>query len=593
MTLSSSRDARVTLLFAMMLGVWTVPAIAQDTTPKQPAAPVAITSETPKSSTLSPTPTPTDPVDPLAPPDPVQGTDREPMLPAPEVIPEAPALNPLLRRAMNLMSEDRMMGHVRALCDPALAGRQAGGPGARMAAHYIAERFRKSGLRPGGQTGTFDQVFKIRIGRQISSALTLTNAAGASKDPGDPAAAPETPFKRGDDYMPVHLPNDATDLTAPLAILGYGIRSDALRFDDYASVDVRGKAVLVFAGTPWSEQTAAWVRRVDPRPFSTPSYKAQVAAERGAVALFVVDDPAGWRKWLDVDEQLRIPDRDAPVDSRIPVVHVTRHAATRLTGISEKELRLFAHDIADERRPRSRLLPDRVLRYRATIAGQARVGRNVVGVLVGADPDLRHEAIVIGAHYDHLGERTDGIYFGANDNASGVAAMLEIAEGLASLPPGLRPRRTIIFIAFAAEEIGKLGSTYYVNNPTVAIDRTVMMVNFDMIGRNEPNHVYAVASRSSRQIHIAHQMMNQHVGLRLDHPISYRLGRSDHSPFLRVKVPTLYLFGGLHEGYHSPNDKIEHLQPTKMRKIAQLAMLTAWAVANDTARPSFDGFQRP
>jgi Zn-dependent M28 family amino/carboxypeptidase len=121
------------------------------------------------------------------------------------------------------------------------------------------------------------------------------------------------------------------------------------------------------------------------------------------------------------------------------------------------------------------------------------------------------------------------------------------------------------------------------------VDDTVLMINFDMIGRNQPDRVNAVGSRSSRALHRLHQPLAERVGLHLQHPMSYRLGRSDHTAFFRAGVPILYLFGGLHPGYHTPRDTIDLLVPVKMERVARLAFLTAWEVAERSDRLDFAG----
>lgn len=495
----------------------------------------------------------------------------------PRDVPPAPPLSPKIAHAADSIDADEAMAHVKILADADMAGRRAGEAGARKAADYIAGQFRALGLTPGGQAGTYFQTFHIRIGYDIAGRFDVN--VGNETDV----------FTTKDDFMPVHLPADKADVTAACVLAGFGITSKELDFDEYARIDVKGKAAIVFAGVPWSADAAGWVRQVDDRPMDSLAYKATTAAEHGATLLIVVDNPASSQRQLNIDEQLGLPDRDFPVDSPIPVVHVTRAAASRLTGLSEAELRTLATEVSRWQRPISRELEGRAVHFEASISGNARLGRNVIAILPGSDRVLRQEAVVLGAHYDHLGERPSGTYFGANDNAAGVAALLEIAEAFRALPQP--PRRSIVFIAFAAEEIGRLGSAHYVNRPTIPIDRTVAMINFDMIARNEKDHIFAVGTRSSRELHTIHQQMNQHVGLTLEHPMRYRLGLSDHTSFYRKDVPIIYLFGGRHDGYHTPADTVDKLVPEKIAKVARLAFLTARAVAERIERPTFDGFQ--
>lgn len=491
-------------------------------------------------------------------------------------VPPISAIPTKLDHALNTIRASDAMKHVKVLTDPALGGRPAGEAGARKASDYIAGQFRDIGLVPGGQAGSYFQSFKIRIGYQIKGELTIERN-------GEKELMPHQ-----DNFMPIHLPTNSADIKASCVMAGYGISSKTLDFDEYRKLDVKGKAVIVFAGVPWSADADGWVRQAEDRELGAIAYKAKNAADHGASLLLVIDNPTGWKHLLDTDEQLKLPDRDFPVDSPIPVVHLTRAAASRLTGMSEQQFRLMATAIAREQRPRSRPVDGVKVAFTASITGSARIGRNVIAMLPGSDPVKRQEAVIIGAHYDHLGERPNGIYLGANDNAAGVAAMLEAAKAFRALPQP--PKRSIIFIAFAAEEIGKLGSAHYVNRPTIPIDRTVAMINFDMIARNDANHLYAVGTRSSRELHIIHQQMNQYVGMELEHPDRYRLGLSDHTAFYRKGVPIMYLFGGRHAGYHTPDDTADKLVPEKIERVSKLAFLTARAVADRPTRLTFDGY---
>ena len=486
------------------------------------------------------------------------------------------ALSPEIQRSLEIIRSADIIGHAKILCDPKYRGRLASTPGARKVAVYIADEFHRMGLRPGGRAGSYYQVFKIRTGYRIQSDLDI-RVGGNSLG--------EQLLRT--DYTVLRLPGGKTDLSVPCVLAGYGISCAGLRFDEYAGLDVKGKAVVVFSGVPWSVSTGRWLRRTLREPgFETLAYKAQNAADHGASCLIIVDNPAGWRKQVGLTEEMGPIDTDTSADAPIPVIHITRNTLVKLTDMSRTELNLLAIEIGQEMKPQSMLLRGRKFRWKASMTGQARIGRNIIGILPGRDEKLRREAVVIGAHYDHLGEgAAEEIYFGANDNAAGVGAVLSVARALAALPQP--PRRTLIFVAFDAEEIGRLGSKYYVSKPPLPIDHTAMMINFDMIGRNEPNGIYAVGTRSSRDVHQIHQNANRHVGLKLAHPESFRLGRSDHSPFYYARVPIMYLFGGLDPDYNTPEDTWAKLIPRKVEKVARLAFLTALEVAQRTDRPRF------
>jgi len=490
--------------------------------------------------------------------------------------PATPPQEPSVAAAMASIRGEDIVRHAGVLCAARFAGREAGGPGARLAADYIASQFRKTGLAPGGSVGTFFQTFKIRAGYRIASELEVTR--GNERES----------YERRKHYMPVHVPRDDAEIAAGCVLVGYGVSSKMLDFDEYAGVDVRGKAVIVFSGVPWSRETADWLWRLEKRSRDTLIYKARTAAAHEAALLVLVDDPAGWRRSIGFSEQLRLPDCGFPVDSPIPIVQTTRRAAARLAGMKIAELHQLAHRIRTQRQPHSVALTGVTLRCRASISGSSQIGRNVIGVLPGTDPDLRTQSVVIGAHYDHLGEWDGDTFFGANDNAAGVGAVLRIAAAFRALPEP--PRRTLIFIAFAAEEIGKLGSSYYVAHPCMPTAGTTLMINFDMIGRNDPNQINAVATRSSDQVHRIHQEVNRYVGLQLVHPDNMRLGRSDHTAFYMAGIPVVYFFGGRHPDYNTPGDTPDKLIPEKLEKVARLAFLTARCVADSGARAAFTGY---
>ncbi|MFO8013114.1 MAG: M28 family peptidase [Phycisphaerae bacterium] len=489
---------------------------------------------------------------------------------------EAPApLPPEVAHALETIRGADIIAHARLLADPAMRGREPSTPEARKAARYVADAFRDARLRPGGTAGTFYQVFKIRVGYQVASTLTA-----------DLGGEPLGDFERGRDYAPVHLPGGRADVAADCVLAGYGITAETLGFDEYRGIDARGKAVVVFSGVPWGPTASAWLRRVpDAEPFDTLVYKARNAAAHGAACLLVVENPAGWRRDVAMTERLRVPDTDFPADVTIPVVQVTRALVSALAMLSADELRFLAADIGRDRSPASMPLRGRRIHLKAALSGRARLGRNVLAVLPGRDAGLRKEAVVVGAHYDHLGEAGGDIFFGANDNAAGCGALLAVARAMASLPRP--PARTVVFAAFDAEELGRCGSKDYIARPCIPLAQTVLMINFDMIGRNEPDHIFAVGTRSSADLHRIHRECNRHVGLVLEHPASFRLGLSDHSPFYFADVPILYLFGGRDPDYNTPGDTWDKLIPGKVEKVARLAFLTAREVADRAERLVF------
>lgn len=481
----------------------------------------------------------------------------------------APHIDDAVVAADSAIRGGSMLRLATRLASPALRGRAAGTVDARKASTIVADEMRRLGLLPGGTGGTYFQAFTINGGYQVQARL------------GSQVAGRARTLVRRRDYGILHLPRHAAAVDGGCALVGYGSRAPN-GLDEWAGVDLTGKAAFVFAGTaaatPAVDAVGARLARLGERRGDLVR-KAKTAAQRGASALFVIPDPSGWRSRVHARTLLSVLDMQFPLPAPIPVVQLSPAGATRLLGTPERTLRKWSRAIRNGHHVQSRELPRCHTRFDASARGHARVGRNVIGVLPGSDPVLRSEAVVIGAHYDHLGENGQGTFFGANDNASGTSAVLAIARAFAKLPAHARPRRTVVFVAFGAEEIGKLGSRNYVARPPIALDRTSLMINFDMIGRNQPNEINAVATRSSAGLQRLHRLANRYVGLTIKHPRSLRLGRSDHSPFYLAEVPVMYLFGGLHPGYHTIRDTIDKLEPVKMERVARLAFLTAWLAA--------------
>jgi len=225
-------------------------------------------------------------------------------------------------------------------------------------------------------------------------------------------------------------------------------------------------------------------------------------------------------------------------------------------------------------------------------ANQTIRGENVLGYIEGSD--LKDELLIITAHYDHLGKHDSLIFNGADDDASGVSAALEIAEAfMLAKKEGNGPRRSILIMPVSGEEKGLLGSRYYTDNPIYPLESTVANLNIDMIGRlddwhDNGNYVYLIGSdRLSYDLHdLNEKINNEYIGIDLDYrfndkddPNRYYY-RSDHYNFAKNNIPVIFYFNGVHEDYHKPSDTIEKLDFDKINTITKLIFLTAWEIAN-------------
>ena len=434
-----------------------------------------------------------------------------------------PILTAVAAAAVPGLGAADLLAHVTALTAPEMAGRGSGTPGGDRAARYIAGVLARAGLRPGGEGGTFFQEFPVATIPSLGPGNRL-EAAGATR-----SAEP------GRDWTP-HGGSLTGDVAGELVLVGH---------DDYARVDARDRIAVALASG--SGPAGAMPTRLE----------QLIAARRaGARAVLLVDD-----------------DLPAVAATAAPVAivsgSITRAAAAALLGRSVASLGTAAATGVSAR-------------LRVDLVSARRHAANVIGVVPGADPARADEAVVIGAHYDHLGVEGGAVYPGADDNASGTATVLGLAQSLAAS----RPPRTLVFALFAGEEIGLVGSEYQVRHPSVVpVDRMVAMVNFDMVGRLEGRHPTVGGVDTGGGFRALMDGAAQEAGLAAD-PRPAGTGPSDHSRFNAAGVPVLFFHTGVHADYHRPSDTADKIDAAGMARIAELGRLVITRLA-EGPRPVF------
>ncbi|HVF26803.1 MAG TPA: M28 family peptidase, partial [Pyrinomonadaceae bacterium] len=412
----------------------------------------------------------------------------------------------------NAPDVERLRAHVSYLASGKLDGRRTGTPGAELAAQYIAEEFKRLGLRASGrqQTNTFNQNIEGRFRSYLQAfpyvagvELGKNNAMNFFSLAGGAATnAASLDLRLREDWMPLGWSANGRAEKLPVTFVGYGISAADLNHDDYSGADVRGRIALALVGTPDGDNPQSQFAR-----YAELRFKAVAARDRGAKALVVVSGEENFQ-----NERLARLRYDHGGDAGLPIVVISRQAARRIfeaAGIEptfdKKQSNTAPHSGHTESaasaggtphaetppayRSASAPLLNVALSITVDAARRERPAHNVVGVLEGSDPNLKNESIIIGAHYDHLGRGGQGslaaregeIHHGADDNASGTAGLIELARLFAGERNKLR--RTIVFVAFGGEEEGLLGSNFYVNNPAVPLAQTIAMINMDMIGR--------------------------------------------------------------------------------------------------------------
>ncbi len=531
-------------------------------------------------------------------------------------------------------SVERLRSHVSYLASDKLEGRRTGTAGAKAAAEYIAVEFARYGLKrsngidrhavsrlEAASPRRYMQDFPFVAGVTLGPDNSLLFAPRSVRlDEGATTASTRgaaLSLRLGEDWMPLGFSSNAKALNAPANFVGYGIKAAELKHDDYAGLNLRGRVAIALEGTPDNDNPhGQFARYADAR------WKAIAAREQGAAALVIISREGNFRdagfKRLSYD--------NSAGEVGLPVIVVSRQAAARMVsaeGVAvplselEKALRELntpargasaGNNTGEQRQNAGELLQAVAVSLRTDIVRRDAPGTNVIGILEGSDPQLKNEAVVIGAHYDHLGRGGEGslapregeIHYGADDNASGVAGLLELARIFSA--PKMRPKRTLVFIAFGGEEAGLIGSNYYVNHPAFPLSQTIAMINMDMIGRMKESRLMiggvGTAAEWRAWIEAANTKLATSRGdnglKRATAEDKFTLtlnedgyGPSDHSAFYAKQVPVLFFFTGTHEDYHKPSDTADKINYEDQRRVVSLVKLIIASINESQQRPSF------
>jgi hypothetical protein len=471
-----------------------------------------------------------------------------------------------------------MLEQVKLLSAPDMDGRGSGTPGAERAARHIADAFRTAGLRPGGDGGGYLQAFTVPTGTRLGAVNTLALISPATRS-----------FVLGTDFTPLAVSTDGVG-EGEVVFAGYGITAPDLQYDDYAGLSVRDRIVIALTGDPRADDPASPFRRPEAYHYSQRTHKIINAREHGARAILLVAHPRE-RDMLPVLRGLSQP-------HGILAAFVTRGAADALLASSRRNVAELAAAIDRALAPQSFVLAGVQARCELTLVRDRAAASNVIGILPGDDPQRRDEAIVIGAHYDHLGHGGEGslatesigqVHPGADDNASGTAVVLALARAFATSGP--RPR-TLVFAAFAGEELGLLGSAHYVTQPPFPLDRTVLMVNADMVGHLREHRLYISGVDSGTGLRTVVNDAAQGLGLSLElRPSPF--GPSDHTSFYTAGRPVLFLFTGPHDDYHRPSDTWDKINAPGLATVATFAARVVDTVARAATPPAWVKVEAP
>jgi hypothetical protein len=491
----------------------------------------------------------------------------------------------------------RLKADLTFLSSDALEGRRSLERGSEAAIQWIASEFAKSGLKPLAGDSYLQTVplIEFTADRERTSLVVQVNGKAETFHAPDAVG---------------NFSNETT-VAGPVVFAGYGITAPGLGYDDYAGIDVKGKVVLIFNHEPQEFDDNSMFNGRGNTRYTNATYKALNAAQHGAVGLLTMPDPnhpAAQRGRQVTAATARIPS-EALVDggAGIPSFTISANAAARLFSAAGKKPADVQTAIDAKPTPMSFSIPDaRVELHQALTDRRLGNSANVAGLLEGSDPALKNETIVFSGHFDHNGIGPQGIYHGADDNGSGTVGVVELARAFALNP--VKPRRSLLFIVFAAEERGLLGSYYYVSHPLRPLETTRAQINFDMIGRDEAadprvqteisadttNELGLIGTHYSPDYRAVVERANESVGLKLSYKWdrdSYNqvLFRSDQYPFLQHDIPAIWWFTGFHPDYHQISDTVEKIDFEKMVKILRLAYVSGFEFADSATVPTVIG----
>lgn len=424
---------------------------------------------------------------------------------------------------------DEIESHIRFLASEDLKGRNPGTEGDKEAANYIKAKFKEAGLRLIGNKGF--QYFDITTGIKFGEKNSLSVG--------------DSVYKLNETYVPLSFSGNGQE-KAEVVFVGYGfsIKSDTLSWDDYSGIDAKGKWVMVFRSDPDLDNIASPFAQ-----YGTDRYKVMNAMDHGAAGVILVNT-----KDFDADDKLEKLKPQRQISSaKIPAIQVKRNVAEFLLCGNDQSLADLEASFKKKYQPVS-FSTNSILNCTVELATEKARTMNVIGMQKGKTD----EYIVLGAHYDHLGmggessrtPDTVAVHYGADDNASGTAMLIEMAQKASSIKTDCN----IIFIAFGAEELGLLGSRYFVENPLIDLKKVKAMFNFDMVGRLNKEKSLSIGGTGTalETDSLLNVTMDSTVFSITKSPGG--TGPSDHSSFYGEEIPVLFFSTGVHDQYHTPFD---------------------------------------
>lgn len=472
------------------------------------------------------------------------------------------------------ITSSEIKSHIEYLASDDLEGRFTGSDGCEEAANYISEQFESYGLKPmfgGDYLQSFPFISGLALGKNNFFTLKIKDQSY------------ELDLEKN--YITAPF-SGAQKLSGKIIFAGYGISAPKLNYDDYAGIDVKDKIVLVMRFNPEYDNPHS---KFD--EYSTFRQKATVARDKGAKGIIFVNGhfPAD-----DDDKLMEFRYDRGSLLKDISAVHIKREFVDELFKAQDMDFAEYQKKISETKNPASfEFTNSTILNLETEVNEIKKESWNVAGYFEGNDPQLKNEYVVIGAHFDHLGYGETGslyrgtekqIHNGADDNASGTTGVLELAEKFVSMKNQMK--RSMIFVTFSGEELGLLGSNYFVNNSSIHANQMVSMINLDMIGRLDDEKkliVHGTGTAKSWK-----DLLNNTNSYNLK--LSFNdegFGPSDHSSFYGKQIPVLFFFTGTHTDYHRPSDDAEKINYQGQEAVVRYVYDVSSSVVNNDTKPEY------
>jgi Zn-dependent M28 family amino/carboxypeptidase len=516
-----------------------------------------------------------------------------------------PAFSQKSQNAINKITSSDLESHVSFLASPLLKGRMNGEEGLEIAAAYIATEAKLMGLKPASGNSYFQPYSILR--KTMDTEKTQIKVITDTKDT---LTINEPLFQL--------VPTGPSDfvLEGEVVFAGYGIKADKYKYNDFANIKTEGKILLVMDRAPMSEDGKK-CQFEEPDWISGMNFQMKLTTllYSKAKAILIVSDPKSGFKSIEesspglagyLKSKVTLdngkPEVVNPFMSAMPkVIFINRNFAEALLKGTGSSLQDLQNKIDATLQSNSFPITGKQLIINEVTFSEKKVLNNVAGYIEGSDAVLKNEFVIFSGHYDHIGAAGGKVNTGADDDASGCAALLSLADAFQNMPK--KPLRSILFLWVSGEEIGLFGSESYVNNPLFPLEKTVADLNMDMIGRDKeaadstsetpmsgPNSVFIITDDQSKELRSIADAIDKKSTLDFDYSLSGRnhplqlFSRSDHYNFVMKDIPVICFTTGIHTDYHTPGDSIGKIDFKKMELITRTMYEIGLTVANKKTR---------